>query len=162
MAQTQLRGLLSRVGPHRRLVLADVGGRPEFVHLLAGEVARDDAHPAAADLLDTLTRLRLAPGPSPAQPTGAGPATSRPAPPVVVDLTTAPGATSGMVIDLTSRELDVLRELSLGGSYTDIAATLYITENTVKTHLASLYRKLGASRRAEALRSAREAGLLRG
>jgi DNA-binding NarL/FixJ family response regulator len=80
----------------------------------------------------------------------------------VVDLTALPGATPGMVIDLTSRELDVLRELALGGSYTDIAATLYITENTVKTHLASLYRKLGASRRAEALRSAREAGLLRG
>jgi DNA-binding CsgD family transcriptional regulator len=56
--------------------------------------------------------------------------------------------------------VDVLRELALGGSYTDIAATLFITENTVKTHLASLYRKLGATRRGEALRAAREAGLL--
>ncbi|GAA4361585.1 LuxR C-terminal-related transcriptional regulator [Angustibacter luteus] len=159
-AEHQLRGLLSRVGPHRRLVLADVGRAPEFVHLLAGEAARDDAHPAAADLLDTLTRLGG--GRSiPAQATARA-ARERPAPPLVVDLTSAAGTTSGMVIDLTSRELDVLRELSLGGSYTDIAATLYITENTVKTHLASLYRKLGATRRAEALRSAREAGMLPG
>jgi len=53
-----------------------------------------------------------------------------------------------------------LRELALGGSYQDIAKTLYVTENTVKTHLASLYRKLGADRRASALRRARDVGLL--
>ena len=54
----------------------------------------------------------------------------------------------------------MLHELALGGSYADIAQVLYITENTVKTHLASLYRKLGATRRADALRAARQAGLL--
>ena len=65
-----------------------------------------------------------------------------------------------LVVDLTARERDVLHELALGGSYADIAQVLYITENTVKTHLASLYRKLGATRRADALRTARQAGLL--
>jgi DNA-binding CsgD family transcriptional regulator len=42
----------------------------------------------------------------------------------------------------------------------DIARAQYITENTVKTHIASLYRKLGAERRADALRRARGYGLL--
>ena len=65
-----------------------------------------------------------------------------------------------LTVALTDREGDVLRELALGGSYQDIARTLYVTENTVKTHLASLYRKLGADRRASALRRARDVGLL--
>ena len=58
------------------------------------------------------------------------------------------------------RETDVLQELALGGSYLDVAQALYVTENTVKTHVASLYRKLGADRRAGALREARARGLL--
>ena len=65
------------------------------------------------------------------------------------------------MVQLTVREADVLRELALGGSYADIARTLYITENTVKTHLAVLYRKLGVNRRAAALHRARDIGLIR-
>jgi len=42
----------------------------------------------------------------------------------------------------------------------EIGLALYITENTVKTHLASLYRKLGVERKSAALRVARELGLL--
>jgi ATP/maltotriose-dependent transcriptional regulator MalT len=61
---------------------------------------------------------------------------------------------------LSARETDVLRELALGGSYRDIGQSLYVTENTVKTHVASLYRKLGADRRSAALRTARDAGLI--
>ena len=61
---------------------------------------------------------------------------------------------------LTSRELDVLRYLPTRLSNIDIGARLRISQNTVKTHLASLYRKLGATRRADALRAARQAGLL--
>jgi DNA-binding CsgD family transcriptional regulator len=61
---------------------------------------------------------------------------------------------------LTARERDVLNELALGGAYSDIARNLYVTENTVKTHILSVYRKLGVDRRADALRRARELGLL--
>lgn len=61
---------------------------------------------------------------------------------------------------LTARERDVLNELALGGAYADIARNLYVTENTVKTHVISVYRKLGVDRRADALRRARESGLL--
>ncbi len=42
----------------------------------------------------------------------------------------------------------------------EIAADLYLSVNTVKTHLKSLYRKLAATRRGEAVRRARELHLL--
>ena len=42
----------------------------------------------------------------------------------------------------------------------EIAADLYVSVNTVKTHLKSVYRKLSVSRRNEAVRRARELGLL--
>ena len=61
---------------------------------------------------------------------------------------------------LTGREAEVLRELALGGSYQDVARVLYVTENTVKTHVSAVYRKLGVERRADALRRAREIGLI--
>jgi DNA-binding CsgD family transcriptional regulator len=63
-------------------------------------------------------------------------------------------------LPLTGREAEVLRELALGGSYRDVAKVLYVTENTVKTHVSALYRKLGVERRADALRRAREYGLI--
>jgi DNA-binding CsgD family transcriptional regulator len=63
-------------------------------------------------------------------------------------------------VTLTPREGEVLHQLSLGGSYGDIARALYVTENTVKTHLTSIYRKFGVDRRAEALQVARELGLV--
>jgi DNA-binding CsgD family transcriptional regulator len=61
---------------------------------------------------------------------------------------------------LTRREHEVLAELSLGGSYADVADALFVSENTVKTHLSSVYRKLGVDRRVDALRIAREHDLL--
>jgi DNA-binding CsgD family transcriptional regulator len=64
------------------------------------------------------------------------------------------------LVTLTPREGEVLHQLSLGGSYGDIARALYVTENTVKTHLTSIYRKFGVDRRAEALQVARELGLV--
>ena len=62
--------------------------------------------------------------------------------------------------DLTERELDVLRQVAWGASNADIASTLFITENTVKTHLASVFRKLSVDRRSAAARVARERHLL--
>ena len=66
----------------------------------------------------------------------------------------------GFPVRLTARESDVLDELALGGSYAEIGQALFITENTVKTHLAALYRKLGVDKRSAALRVARSVGLL--
>lgn len=65
-----------------------------------------------------------------------------------------------LVTALTPRERDVLDRLARGASYADIAADLVVSTNTVKTHVASLYAKLGAGRRSEALATARALELL--
>jgi LuxR family maltose regulon positive regulatory protein len=54
----------------------------------------------------------------------------------------------------------VLQLLPTQKSLRTIAADLYVSHNTVKTHTRSLYRKLAASTREEAVQRAREAGLL--
>ncbi|HRK44447.1 MAG TPA: helix-turn-helix transcriptional regulator [Nocardioides sp.] len=61
---------------------------------------------------------------------------------------------------LSPREREVLAELARGSTYADIAAALFVSENTVKTHVSSLYGKLAASRRSEALATARSLHLL--
>ena len=61
---------------------------------------------------------------------------------------------------LTARELDVLRLLQDGLSLNEIAGDLYLTANTVKTHVRAVYRKLGAHSKADAVRSARRRSLL--
>jgi LuxR family transcriptional regulator, maltose regulon positive regulatory protein len=57
---------------------------------------------------------------------------------------------------LTAREMDVLRRLAGSQSLGAIAASLYLSPNTIKTHTAALYRKLGARSRFEAVRIGRE------
>jgi LuxR family maltose regulon positive regulatory protein len=61
---------------------------------------------------------------------------------------------------LSPRERDVLNELARGSTYADIAANLYVSENTVKTHVSSLYGKLSVNRRSAALAAARSMNLL--
>lgn len=61
---------------------------------------------------------------------------------------------------LSPREREVLAQLARGATYADIAAALYVSENTVKTHVSSLYSKLSVSRRSEALAVARTLHLL--
>lgn len=61
---------------------------------------------------------------------------------------------------LSPRERDVLNELARGSTYADIAATLFVSENTVKTHVSSLYSKLSVNRRSAALAVARSMHLL--
>jgi ATP/maltotriose-dependent transcriptional regulator MalT len=63
-------------------------------------------------------------------------------------------------LQLSPREREVLTELARGATYADIAAELYLSENTVKSHISSLYGKLGAARRSEALAVARNRHLL--
>lgn len=62
--------------------------------------------------------------------------------------------------ELSERERSVLRLLTGSLSERDIGRELYLSHNTVHSHTRSIYRKLGASSRAEAIARAREAGLL--
>jgi LuxR family transcriptional regulator, maltose regulon positive regulatory protein len=61
---------------------------------------------------------------------------------------------------LTTAELRILQFLPTHLSLREIAERLYVSANTVKTHARSVYRKLGASSRGEAVVQARRAGLL--
>ena len=60
---------------------------------------------------------------------------------------------------LTEREQQVLKGLTEGKSNKEIARDLDITEPTVKLHMKTLYRKVGAANRTQAALIAREAGL---
>lgn len=62
---------------------------------------------------------------------------------------------------LTERESAVLTYLPTMGSNAEIAEALSISENTVKQHLKSIYRKLGVSSRRDAVRVGREQGFVR-
>ena len=64
------------------------------------------------------------------------------------------------VEELTERETDVLRLLQGSLSLNEIASDLYVSHNTVKTHTSALYRKLGASSRAEAVQIGRSRQLV--
>ena len=72
----------------------------------------------------------------------------------------APFATSAARVLLTRREVDVLVELRTAASHNQIAASLGVSTNTVKSQVRTLYRKLGATQRDEALRAAYLQGLL--
>jgi DNA-binding CsgD family transcriptional regulator len=67
-----------------------------------------------------------------------------------VERSAAP-AQEGLVEPLTPRELEVLRSAASGRSATELADELCLSVNTVKTHLAHCYDKLGARNRAEAV-----------
>jgi LuxR family transcriptional regulator, maltose regulon positive regulatory protein len=85
-----------------------------------------------------------------------------PTPPGVPRAVAMPG--SGPLHDLadplTQRELTILRLLSTSMSTVEIADELCLSANTVKTHLAAIYRKLPASGRREAVLRARELELI--
>jgi DNA-binding NarL/FixJ family response regulator len=63
-------------------------------------------------------------------------------------------------VDLTERELQVLRGMADGKSNAEIGRELFVSEDTVKTHARRLFRKLGARDRAHAVASAFRAGLV--
>ena len=64
-------------------------------------------------------------------------------------------------LGISEREFEVLELLAAGQSNKEIAASLNVSPNTVKTHVAKLYGKLQASRRTEAILRARELGMLK-
>lgn len=61
---------------------------------------------------------------------------------------------------LSNREIEVLKSLQHGGRNKDIAKNLYISVETVKRHLSTIYRKLNVENRQQALRQARKYGIL--
>ena len=63
-------------------------------------------------------------------------------------------------LGISPRELEVLQALAAGLANKQIARQLGVSPNTVKTHVARLFDKLGAQRRTEAIRRARELGLV--
>jgi LuxR family maltose regulon positive regulatory protein len=66
---------------------------------------------------------------------------------------------TGLIEDLSARELDVLRLLRSDLSGPDIARELLVSLNTLRTHTKSIYAKLGVNSRREAIRRAGELGL---
>ncbi|MDB4897377.1 MAG: two-component response regulator [Firmicutes bacterium] len=60
----------------------------------------------------------------------------------------------------TERELEILRHMARGAANKEIAAALYISENTVKTHVSNLFQKLGVRDRTEAVTKALGRGLI--
>jgi LuxR family transcriptional regulator, maltose regulon positive regulatory protein len=73
---------------------------------------------------------------------------------------TSGAVASGLVTQLSERELDVLRLLATGEQNQEIADELYLALNTVKKHVTHIFEKLGAANRTEAAARARELGLL--
>ena len=61
---------------------------------------------------------------------------------------------------LTNREIEVLNMLAKGGSNSEIAKQLYISSETVKRHLSTIYRKLAVKNRHQAIARSRSIGIL--
>ncbi|MBO4253950.1 LuxR C-terminal-related transcriptional regulator [Streptomyces griseorubiginosus] len=143
-----------------RAQAADAAGDVDAAHRLFAQALLDarreqlrrpflDAGRWIRPLLVTAPLNELAAGwLTPGASTHTGPAGTRPLPlPIVVE-------------ELTTRELEVLQRLAQMMSTQEIAADLFVSVNTVKTHLKSLYRKLAVNRRSVAVRRGREMGLL--
>jgi len=64
-------------------------------------------------------------------------------------------------LGITRRELEILVLVARGLSNREIGETLFVSENTVKTHCSRAFDKLGARRRTEAVQRSKELGLLR-
>ena len=63
-------------------------------------------------------------------------------------------------VSLTQRELDVLGLIAGGRSNAEIAETLFVSINSVKTYIRGAYRKIGVERRAQAVLWAEQHGLV--
>jgi ATP/maltotriose-dependent transcriptional regulator MalT len=156
-AEAALVDTLNRVTPQRMLhVLTSAGDEPAFLDRLRKHVTGPNPHPFAAAALEKLTDYQA----GWSQAGGMTPLGRTRPDPNVPPPRRLEAVVNGARIRLTAREAEVLDQLALGCSYAEVAQALFITENTVKTHLISLYRKLGVDKRSAALRTARTVGLL--
>jgi two-component system, NarL family, response regulator LiaR len=71
-----------------------------------------------------------------------------------------PNMAQQQALGVTARELEILTLVARGLSNREIAAQLFVSENTVKTHCARAFDKLGAARRTQAVQRGKEFGLL--
>ena len=78
----------------------------------------------------------------------------------VVDPTLAADSLAVGESPLTARETEVIRAARAGGSVSDIAAAVFLSEGTVRNHLSAAIGKTGARNRAEAVRLAEDRGWL--
>jgi DNA-binding NarL/FixJ family response regulator len=69
-------------------------------------------------------------------------------------------AEAGRAAALTAREREVLRQVATGATNSEIAAELYVSEATVKTHVGAVFAKLGVRDRAAAIVYAYDHGLV--
>jgi ATP/maltotriose-dependent transcriptional regulator MalT len=72
----------------------------------------------------------------------------------------APNTARQQTLGITARELEILTLVARGHSNREIATQLFVSENTVKTHCARAFDKLGAARRTQAVQRGKELGLL--
>jgi ATP/maltotriose-dependent transcriptional regulator MalT len=72
----------------------------------------------------------------------------------------APNTVRQQTLGITARELEILTLVARGLSNREIATQLFVSENTVKTHCARAFDKLGAARRTQAVQRGKELGLL--
>ena len=72
----------------------------------------------------------------------------------------APDVARQQALGITAREMEILALVARGLSNREIGAQLFVSENTVKTHCARAFDKLGAARRTQAVRRGKELGLL--
>jgi DNA-binding NarL/FixJ family response regulator len=110
-------------------------------------------------LLDALASgQRLAVAGQPAPPSPAPPSPAPPSPVTASAGAAAPDAHPG---ELTPREAEVLGHIAAGLSNTEIAAALFVTEATVKTHINHIFTKTSLRDRAQLVRYAYQHGLVR-
>jgi DNA-binding CsgD family transcriptional regulator len=91
----------------------------------------------------------------PAEAHGPPVSKSRPGPPGFT-----PDTARQQALGITARELEILTLVARGLSNREIATQLFVSENTVKTHCARAFDKLGAARRTQAVLRGKELGLL--
>ena len=63
-------------------------------------------------------------------------------------------------LGVTPRELEILEHIASGKSTREIAAALFVSENTVKTHASRLFDKLSVNRRTQAVEAGKRLGLI--
>jgi DNA-binding CsgD family transcriptional regulator len=71
-----------------------------------------------------------------------------------------PDTARQQTLGITAREMEILTLVARGFSNREIATQLFVSENTVKTHCARAFDKLGAARRTQAVQRGKELGLL--